>query len=76
VNTKQSIPFLDLATTHIELEEELTGVFKSALHTAGFIGGPVVEQFEQAFAKFCGPRTASGLEMEPMRCGSHWRPPA
>jgi len=53
VNTKQSIPFLDLATTHIELEEELTGVFKSALHTAGFIGGPVVEQFEQAFAKFC-----------------------
>ena len=53
MTTQQSIPFLDLATTHIELEEELTGVFKSALHTAGFIGGPVVEQFEQAFAKFC-----------------------
>jgi dTDP-4-amino-4,6-dideoxygalactose transaminase len=61
VTTQQSIPFLDLATTHIELEQELTGVFKSALHTAGFIGGPVVEQFEQAFATFCGTKYCIGV---------------
>jgi len=61
VNTQQSIPFLDLATTHIELEQELTGVFKAALHTAGFIGGPVVEQFEQAFATFCGTKHCIGV---------------
>jgi dTDP-4-amino-4,6-dideoxygalactose transaminase len=48
-----SIPFLDLVTPHVELEEELTAVFRRALHTAGFIGGPMVEEFEQAFAKFC-----------------------
>jgi dTDP-4-amino-4,6-dideoxygalactose transaminase len=48
------IPLLDLVTPHAELEQELTGVFRKALLTAGFIGGPVVEEFEKAFATFCG----------------------
>jgi dTDP-4-amino-4,6-dideoxygalactose transaminase len=48
-----SIPFLDLVTPHVELEQELTEVFHHALHTAGFIGGPMVENFEKAFAAFC-----------------------
>jgi dTDP-4-amino-4,6-dideoxygalactose transaminase len=48
-----SIPFLDLITPHVELEQELTGVFRQALHTGGFIGGPMVEDFEKAFAAFC-----------------------
>jgi len=48
-----SIPFLDLVTPHVELEQELTGVFRRALRTAGFIGGPMVEEFEEAFANFC-----------------------
>src|SRR5271165_213525 len=52
-STSSSIPFLDLVTPHIELEEELTRVFRRALHTAGFIGGPMVEEFEVAFATFC-----------------------
>jgi dTDP-4-amino-4,6-dideoxygalactose transaminase len=49
-----SIPFLDLVTPHVELEQELTRVFCRALQVAGFIGGPVVEEFETAFATFCG----------------------
>ena len=48
-----SIPFLDLVTPHVELEQELTEVFQKALRTAGFIGGPMVEDFEKAFAAFC-----------------------
>jgi dTDP-4-amino-4,6-dideoxygalactose transaminase len=48
-----SIPFLDLVTPHVELEQELTSVFSKALRTAGFIGGPMVEEFEEAFAAFC-----------------------
>ena len=48
-----TIPFLDLITPHVELEQELTGVFRRALHTAGFIGGPMVQDFEKAFAAFC-----------------------
>jgi dTDP-4-amino-4,6-dideoxygalactose transaminase/acetyltransferase-like isoleucine patch superfamily enzyme len=47
------IPFLDLVTPHLELEHELTGVFRKALRTAGFIGGSMVEEFEKAFAAFC-----------------------
>jgi len=47
------IPFLDLVTPHVELEQELTEVFRKALRSAGFIGGPMVEEFESAFAKFC-----------------------
>jgi dTDP-4-amino-4,6-dideoxygalactose transaminase len=47
------IPFLDLVTPHVELEEELTAVFRRALFTAGFVGGPMVDDFEKAFAAFC-----------------------
>ncbi len=54
MNPKEAIPFLDLVTPHVELEQELTEVFRRALHTASFIGGPLVEQFERGFADFCG----------------------
>ena len=47
------IPFLDLVTPHLELEQELTSVFKQVLTTARFIGGPMVEGFEKNFARFC-----------------------
>ena len=47
-----SIPFLDLVTPHIELEQELTEVFLKAIRTGGFVGGPMVEEFEKAFAEF------------------------
>jgi dTDP-4-amino-4,6-dideoxygalactose transaminase/acetyltransferase-like isoleucine patch superfamily enzyme len=49
----EPIPFLDLVTPHIELERELVSVFRESLHSAGFVGGPVVEKFEEAFATFC-----------------------
>ena len=55
------VPFLDLVTPHKELEEELVEVFRQALHTAGFIGGPVVERFEAEFAKFCSTTHAIGV---------------
>jgi dTDP-4-amino-4,6-dideoxygalactose transaminase len=53
VSNSTSIPFLDLVTPHVELEHELTDVFLKVLRTAGFIGGPVVEEFERSFAAFC-----------------------
>ena len=46
------IPFLDLVTPHRELEEELVAVFRCALETAGFVGGPIAEDFEREFAEF------------------------
>jgi dTDP-4-amino-4,6-dideoxygalactose transaminase len=56
-----SIPFLDLVTPHVELEQQLTAVFQQALRTAGFIGGPAVESFEKAFSAFCGTQHAVGV---------------
>ncbi len=53
MSQSQGIPFLDLVTPHVELEPELSAVFQKALRTAGFIGGAMVEGFEQAFASFC-----------------------
>jgi dTDP-4-amino-4,6-dideoxygalactose transaminase len=53
VTISNGIPFLDLVTPHVELEQELTAVFHKVLHSAGFIGGPMVEEFEKAFAAFC-----------------------
>ena len=52
-NNPQNIPFLDLVTPHVELESELTAVFQQVIRTAGFIGGPMVENFEKEFAAFC-----------------------
>ena len=47
------VPFIDLVTPHVEMEEKLVSVFRNALHTAGFIGGKPVQEFEAAFASFC-----------------------
>lgn len=47
------IPFLDLVTPHHELETELTAVFQEVVKTAYFIGGPMVTNFESAFATYC-----------------------
>ncbi len=58
MSQSQGIPFLDLVTPHLELEQELTEVFQKALRTAGFIGGSMVEDFEQAFAAFCQAESA------------------
>src|SRR5437867_2315737 len=55
------IPFLDLVTVHRELEGELLSVFKTALDTAGFIGGPTVQEFELDFAEFCESRFCVGM---------------
>jgi dTDP-4-amino-4,6-dideoxygalactose transaminase len=55
------IPFLDLVTPHQELQDELLGVVKKAFSNAGFIGGPMVEDFEQEFAAFCGAKYCVGV---------------
>ncbi len=47
------IPFLDLVTPHVQMEEELVKIFRTALQTAAFIGGKSVQNFEEAFATFC-----------------------
>jgi len=60
-NHASGVPFLDLVTPHVELEQELTAVFQSSLRTAGFIGGAMVEEFEKAFAEFCDTKHSAAV---------------
>src|ERR1700675_2739463 len=55
------IAFLDLVSLHEELEGELLPVFQKTLRTAGFVGGPMVDEFEREFAKFCDAKYCVGL---------------
>jgi len=55
------VPFLDLVTPHQELKAELLQVVEKALATAGFIGGPMVEEFEREFARFCDTKYCVGV---------------
>jgi len=57
----EGIPFLDLVTVHRELRGELRAVFEAALDTAGFIGGPMVQEFERDFAEVCETRYCVGM---------------
>src|ERR1700734_2194047 len=57
----EKIPFLDLVTPHEQLEPELTAVFHKVLQTAGFVGGPLVENFEKEFAAFCDAKYCVGV---------------
>lgn len=57
----EKIAFLDLVSLHEELENELVPVFQKVLRTAGFIGGPMVEEFEREFARFCDAGQCVGV---------------
>ncbi len=55
------IPFLDLVAPCRELKNELAAVFDHALETAGFIGGPMLDDFERNFAKYCQTQHCIGV---------------
>lgn len=61
MTTNEEVPFLDLIRPHLELEEKLVAAFRQSLRTASFIGGPIVEQFEQDFATFCSTKFCVGV---------------
>jgi len=55
------VPFLDLITPHLEMEEELISIIRQSIQTASFIGGPMVENFEREFAAYCDTTYCVGL---------------
>ncbi len=61
MNSNEKIPFLDLVTPHLELEEELVDVFRNAIRTGRFIGGNEVEEFEREFALHCDAEYCVGV---------------
>jgi dTDP-4-amino-4,6-dideoxygalactose transaminase len=55
------IPFLDLVSLHDGLEKELIPVFQRVLKTAGFVGGPMVDEFEREFGLLCDAAHCIGV---------------
>lgn len=55
------IPFLDLVTPHLALENELVDSFRRCLRSASFVGGQPVAEFEKEFASFCRTDYAVGV---------------
>ncbi|MBA2497658.1 MAG: DegT/DnrJ/EryC1/StrS family aminotransferase [Acidimicrobiia bacterium] len=56
-----SVPFLDLASMHADVRDELDAVWATAVRTGSFIGGPAVERFEDEWARYCGAAHAVGV---------------
>lgn len=54
--SRDSVPFLDLAAVHRELECDILAALRPLVRSAGFIGGEPVAAFEAAFAAALGAR--------------------
>ena len=55
------IPFLDLSAPYQELRADLDASIARVVSSGWFIGGPEVEEFEAAYAQYCGARHAVGV---------------
>ncbi len=56
-----SIPFVDLKAQYATIRLEIDQAVREVVESAYFVGGPVLERFEQEFASFTGARFAVGV---------------
>jgi len=61
MNSQPKVPFVDLITPHMEMRDELVSVLDEALRKGGFIGGPMLEEFEREFARACDTKYCVGV---------------
>ena len=57
----KGVPFIDLVGPHVELADELSSVVQEIFKSGIFAGGPVVQAFENDFARFCGVQHCVGV---------------
>lgn len=57
----QKIPCLDLKGQHAQIKKEVFEAFEKVYENTAFSGGPFVEEFEKAFAQYCGTAHAVGV---------------
>jgi dTDP-3-amino-3,4,6-trideoxy-alpha-D-glucose transaminase len=56
-----AVPFADLARQHEPMADELRAIFDRLVASSAFVLGDEVEQFEAAFAAYCGVRQCVGV---------------
>ena len=57
----ETVPFLDLKTMHAPLMADIRREIDRVIESHAFALGPAVEQFERAFADYCGAGHCVGL---------------
>ncbi len=57
----ETVPFLDLKTMHAPLMADIRREIDSVIDSHAFALGPAVEQFERAFADYCGTKHCIGV---------------
>jgi dTDP-4-amino-4,6-dideoxygalactose transaminase len=57
----ETIPFTDLAAATADLRSDLDRVWDDAVSRGHFIGGELVERFEEEWAAYCGTAHAIGI---------------
>jgi len=55
------VPFLDLKAQYTAIRAEIEAAIRGVLESAQFVGGEVLDQFEQGFAQFTGAPYAVGV---------------
>jgi dTDP-4-amino-4,6-dideoxygalactose transaminase len=55
------VPYLDLARVNDPLRERIMTAFARAMDHGRYLGGPEVEEFERAFAAYCGAAYGVGV---------------
>jgi dTDP-4-amino-4,6-dideoxygalactose transaminase len=56
-----NIPFLDLARQYTDIKSEIDSAIQRIIDDTAFIGGRAVQEFEAAFAEFCGVKHCVGV---------------
>ncbi len=56
-----SVPFVDLKAQYAAIREDIDSAVKQVIDSAHFVGGPVLDRFEEEFAAFVGARHAVGV---------------
>jgi dTDP-4-amino-4,6-dideoxygalactose transaminase len=55
------IEFVDLKRQYVSIKAEVDAAVGAVMATGAFIGGAALEQFEEAFAAYCGTKYAIGV---------------
>lgn len=56
-----SVPFLDIRAMNDEVRPALDDLWRDVVDTSAFIGGPLVDEFEMSWARYCETNHAVGV---------------
>jgi dTDP-4-amino-4,6-dideoxygalactose transaminase len=61
LETATSVPFVDLTAQYLSIKDEIDAAIAAVIGDTAFVGGRYVNEFERAFAAYCGVGHCVGL---------------